>query len=148
MDTSEQLRLRYQEALNQLRMHPNLVWTRNSFFLLVHTGLLAVATSVEAVDSGRLSVVLALAGLFLSVIWVWVNWAGQAIQRRWRALVVEFEADLFRAREGEPEIKGPFARAAETTREGTWTVSITTALLVLSFGFLAAWAFLLVRSLG
>ena len=146
MDPSAQLLLRYQEALNQLRLHPNLIWTRNSFFLLVHTGLLGIATSVSIADSVQLERVLAAAGVFLALIWFWVNWAGQQLQRRWRSLVLEFEKDLFSTQTGATPIKGPFARAAETTGEGSWSVSITSALIVLSLGFLVLWVFLLFRA--
>lgn len=122
-----------------MRLHSNLIWTRNSFFLLIHTGLLAIATSAS-INTGEIEKALGVAGLFLALIWLWVNWAGQRLQRRWRKLVIEFEQDLF------SDTPGPFARAAVTPGVRSWLVSITSALLVLSLGFVVLWVLFVLRA--
>jgi len=141
LDPSAQKLLGYQESLNHMRLHSNLIWTRNSFFLLVHTGLLAVAAN-ESFDRGELEKVLGVAGLFLAFIWLWVNWAGQQLQRRWRKVVLEFEQDLF----SDQKTPGPFARVTVAKGLSSWAVSITSALLVLSFGCIVLWGFFILRA--
>jgi hypothetical protein len=148
MTRSQQLQLAYTEAIAQLRLHPELIWTRSNFFLLVNSGLFAFATS-DAADAWQGSpLLIPLAGIFISLIWIWVNLAGQRLQREWRRLVLQIEKELFQAEEGQAGVAGPFTRAAATAREGaSWKVSITSALVILSLGFLGGWGYLLGRAI-
>lgn len=128
-----------------MRLHPTLIWTRNNFFILAHTGLLAFVSSksFQSEDAVHLRF-LAFAGFFMAVIWLWVNIAGRVLQRRWKRVVSQFEADLFATVGSEPRIQGPFSNLQATTREGTsWLVSISSALILLAAGFVAVWAYLL-----
>jgi len=95
MKKAEQLERAYTEALAQLRLHPSLIWTRNNFFLLVNSGLFAFAVSGQANAWQGPSFLVPIAGMFLSLIWIWVNLAGQRLQRQWRALVLDIEKELF-----------------------------------------------------
>lgn len=146
MDRPEQLKLAYTEALAQLRQHPTLIWTRNNFFLLIDSGLLAFAVSKDFGDWSNSRLLVPVSGVFISFIWLWVNIAGQRLQRHWRKLVLELEQELFKPDEGRPPVYGPFTLASLTAKEGTSAVvSITTALILLSAGFLACWLYLLVK---
>ncbi len=138
MKAQERKLLIYQEALNQLRQHPSLIWTRNNFFLLVQSGLLAVVLQSESKFGVPNSILIGLVGTFIAIIWIWVIHAGQMLQRQWRKLVVKFEADLF------GESGGTFVQASRDIGEGRkLAISITTALKVLAFGFLVVWLYLL-----
>ncbi len=152
MTEHEKLKLAYGEAIAQLRLHPPLIWTRNNFFLIINSGLLAFATSgVGAKCSEATSpTIVALTGLFLSAIWLWVNWAGQNIQRYWRKVVLRIEAALFSPQEDESLlINGPFTIAQEIAKEGSrHSISITTALLWLSFGSIVCWEYILYMTLS
>lgn len=145
MNYEEKLRLGYTEALAQLRQHPSMIWTRNNFFLLIQSGLLAFTLNLEnrPVDT-ETKLTACLAGLFLALAWLWVNWAGRRLQRQWRAIVQEFEKKLFDTAEGEHSIVGPFSLASvmEGTRQA---VSITLILMLLSAGFIVLWIVLLLR---
>lgn len=148
MTPTEQLKLAYAEAVAQLRLHPTLIWTRNNFFLLINSGLLAFAISAAGQKWPGSPLLIPLAGIFLSLIWTWVNLAGQHLQRQWRGLVLQIEGELFHPEEGETGIQGPFTRATSRAREGTsWAVSITSALIVLSVGFLGCWGYFLLLAL-
>lgn len=146
MNSNEQLKLAYTEAIAQLRLHPALIWTRNNFFLLINSGLLAFATSGSSSDWKGPPFLIPLSGMFLSLIWVWTNWAGQQIQRHWRQVVLGIETDLFQPEHGETSVEGPFSRASKTAKEGTsWLMSITSALITLSVGFCVCWGYLLTK---
>lgn len=149
MNSAEQLERAYTEALAQLRLHPSLIWTRNNFFLLVNSGLFAFAVSGQADAWQGPPLLVPIAGLFLSSIWIWVNIAGQRLQRRWRALVLDLETELFRPEAGEAAVAGPLTRAATTAREGSsWLVSITSALIVLAVGFFLGWGYFVVLAVA
>lgn len=144
MNRSEQLRLAYTEALAQLRQHPSLIWTRNNFFLLINSGLFAFAISNPTMPLPGSSILIPVAGAFLSAVWLWVNVASQRLQRQWRHLVLEIELELFHPTAGEQPVEGPFARATKTAKEGSSPgASITSALVILSGGFLVCWIWLL-----
>lgn len=142
MDTDQKLCLGYKEALAQLRQHPNIIWTRNNFFLLIQSGLLAFTLNIENRSSTDTRFVACVSGLFLAVIWLWVNLAGQRLQRQWRAIVRKFEERIFDKVEGEEGVIGPFHH----TQEGKqFFLSITSALITLSIGFIILWILLLLR---
>jgi len=136
MKSAQQIEHTYTEAIAQLHLHPSLIWTRNNFFLLVNSGLFAFAVNGGADTWSGSPPLIPIAGIFLSSIWIWVNIAGQRLQRHWRALVLDIEEELFQPEEGEAPVEGPFTRAAATAREGSsWFISITSALIVLAVGF-------------
>ena len=142
MDEEKKLLLGYQEALAQLRQHPALIWTRNSFFLLTQSGLLAFTLNIEDQPDENTRLLACVAGLFIALVWLWVNWAGRKLQRLWRGIVQDFEKEIFA--KGEGQIKGPFERAREV--EGTsLATSITLVLMLLSAGFIILWIVLLFR---
>ncbi len=142
MDEEEKLLLGYKEALAQLRLYPTLVWTRNNFFILTQSGLLAFMLNAERRPGDSTRLVVCVAGLLLAVAWLWVNWAGRQLHRQWRAIVLEFEEELF-AR-GEGELRGPYQRAAKLGSKHP-LLSITLMLMLLSSGFIILWVVLLVR---
>ena len=144
MNYEEKLRLGYAEALAQLRQHPNIIWTRNNFFLLIQSGLLAFALNLENGSDARTRLTACIAGLFVALAWLWVNWAGRRLQRQWRAIVQEFEEQLFDKEEGEQKVSGPFRRAS-LTEARRHSASITLVLILLSAGFIALWITLLLR---
>ena len=142
MDEQQKLQLGYTEALAQLRLHPTLIWTRNNFFLLIQSGLLAFTLNIENRSEVSTLILACTAGLLLAVVWLWVNWAGRKLQRLWRGIVQDFEKELFA--KGAGDIKGPFERAKEL--EGNRrAVSITWALMILAIGFIIIWIVLLCR---
>lgn len=142
MDYEQKLCLGYKEALTQLRQHPTIIWTRNNFFLLIQSGLLAFTLDMESQPDTNTRLVACLAGLFLAVIWLWVNVAGQSLQRQWRSIVKEFEDKIFDKDDGKGKVIGPFHH----TNEGKQLfISITSALITLSIGFIVLWIILLLR---
>lgn len=145
MTYEEKLRLGYAEALTQLRQHPNIIWTRNNFFLLIQSGLLAFTLNLEnrPVDT-ETRLTACIAGLFLALAWLWVNWAGRRLQRQWRRVAQEFEGQLFDKEDGEQKVVGPFTRAS-VTEARQYSVSITLILIMLSAGFIVLWIVLLLR---
>ncbi|WP_133512971.1 hypothetical protein [Candidatus Thiosymbion oneisti] len=148
MNSAEQLELAYSEALAQLRLQPSLIWTRNNFFLLVNSGLFVFAVSGQANTGQGSPFLIPVVGMFLSLIWLWVNLAGQRLQRQWRALVLDIEKELFRPEVGEASVAGPLTRAAATAREGnSWLASITSALSVLAVGFFVGWSYCVVLAI-
>lgn len=146
MEREERLRLGYQEALNQLRQHPPAIWTRNNFFLLIQSGLLAYTLNLSAEPDRTNRLIACAAGLFLAVVWLWVNWAGRRLQRSWRAVVIEFENEIFRQDVAGQGVAGPFARARVREGESVF-VSVTLVLMILSAGFIFLWVWLLLREL-
>ena len=142
MNYEDKLILGYKEALTQLRQHPTIIWTRNNFFLLIQSGLLAFELKMENNSDVKTSVMTCIAGLFIAIVWLWVNLAGQKLQRQWRAIVKEFEEKLFDKEDGENSVAGPFHR----TREGVSKfLSITLALITLSSGFIVLWIVLVLK---
>lgn len=142
MDYEQKLCLGYKEALTQLRQHPTIIWTRNNFFLLIQSGLLAFTLDMESQPDTNTRLVACFVGLFLAVIWLWVNVAGQSLQRQWRSIVKEFEDKIFDKDDGKGKVIGPFHH----TNEGKQLfVSITSALITLSIGFIVLWIVLLLR---
>lgn len=142
MDDEQKLCLGYKEALTQLRQHPTIIWTRNNFFLLIQSGLLAFTLNLESRPDTKTRNLACLAGLFLAVIWLWVNVAGQRLQRQWREIVKEFEKELFDKVAGVGKVIGPFHRSDEGNRPFH---SITWALITLSLVFIGLWIWLLFR---
>lgn len=135
---NELLKLAYTEALNQLRLHPNLIWTRNNFFLVINSGLLFFAINEDYKSLKDSQLLIYIVGMLLSLIWLWVNIASQRLQRQWRGVVTNIEKDLFE----NSDVEGPFYRASLTANEGkSWLVSITSALIILSVGFCSLWSF-------
>lgn len=144
MTQAEQLKLAYCEALTQFRAHAPLVWTRNNFFLLINSGLLAFFVSPGYQTWHGPHVLIPIAGVFLSVMWLWVTIAGRHLQRQWRKLVLEIENELFQPETGEARIGGPFARADQKIGEGRlWHLSLNSILAILSGGFLVNWVLIL-----
>jgi drug/metabolite transporter (DMT)-like permease len=144
MDYEQKLCLGYKEALTQLRQHPNIIWTRNSFFLIIQSGLLAFTLNIENQPDKNTRLMACIAGLFIAFAWLCVNWAGRGLQRQWRAIVLKFEEELFDKEEGEQKVIGPFHRAIEM--EGKYiSVSITLILIVLSSVFIVLWGVILLR---
>lgn len=142
MTPAEQLKLSYCEALTQFRAHAPLVWTRNNFFMLINSGLFAFFGSPAYQTWQGPRLLIPIAGLFLSFIWICVTVIGRRLQRKWRQLVLEIENELF------APAKGPFARADEKIGEGhVWHLSLNGLLIVLSAGFLVAWIYFLWRAL-
>lgn len=142
MDHDQKLCLGYKEALTQLRQHPTMIWTRNNFFLLVQSGLLAFTLNIENRPETNTRYMACVAGLFSAVIWLWVNTAGQRLQRQWRGIVKKFERELFDKEEGAERVIGPFHLTDEGKRP---FLSITWALITLSLGFIGLWIVLLFR---
>jgi hypothetical protein len=142
MDEQQKLQLGYTEALAQLRQHPPLIWTRNNFFLLTQSGLLAFTLNIENRSEVSTLILACTAGLLLAVVWLWVNWAGRKLQRLWRGIVQDFEKELFA--QGAGDVKGPFERAKELEGKSR-AVSITWALMLLAIGFIILWIVLLCR---
>ena len=123
--------LAYKEAITQLRSHPELIWTRNNFFLLVQGGLLAAVTKKDFLTPGLHRELAYAGGLLVAAVWLWVTWAGRELQREWRGVVKKLESRAL------GRVEGPFLLAA---REGAaHKVSITAALLTLAGGFAALW---------
>lgn len=144
MNYEEKLRLGYAEALAQLRQHPNIIWTRNNFFLLIQSGLLAFTLNLENRSDRQTRLTACIAGLLIAMAWLWVNWAGRRLQRQWRGIVEKFEEKLFDTEDGEQKIVGPFNRAS--VMEGrVQSGSITLILIILSAGFIVFWTVLLLR---
>jgi cytochrome b subunit of formate dehydrogenase len=138
MDYEQKLSLGYKEALTQLRQHPGIIWTRNNFFMLIQSGLLAFTLNLENRSDRQTRLMVCIAGLFLACTWLWVNWTGRSLQRQWRAIVLKFEEELFDKDEGEQKVIGPFHRAVET--EGKYhSGSVTLILMILSVGFIILW---------
>jgi hypothetical protein len=136
MTTDELHRLRYSEALAQYRQHVPLVWTRNNFFLLVQSGLIAVVATKDKAASPATETMIGLIGVLIAVIWLWVNVASQRVLRQWRSIVLESEALVF----VDPAQPGPFGRARQILGEGRRIlISITTALYALNLSFLFFW---------
>src|SRR5215213_2333267 len=134
MNHEQKLCLGYKEALTQLRQHPNVIWTRNNFFLLIQSGLLAFTLNLESRPDTDTKLLACIAGLFLAFAWLWMNWVGRSLQRQWRNIVLKFEEGLFDKEEGEGKVIGPFHRAIET--EGRYiSGSITLILMILSVVF-------------
>lgn len=142
MDEEKKLLLGYQEALAQLRQHPPLIWTRNNFFLLTQSGLLAFTLNMEHRPDENTQLMACVAGLLIALVWLWVNWAGRKLQRLWRGIVQDLEAQLFAG--GTGVVSGPFQRAKQVEGASTST-SITLVLMLLSLGFIIIWIVLLVR---
>lgn len=152
MDYEQKLCLGYKEALAQLRQHPNMIWMRNNFFLLIQSGLLAFTLNLESRPDRNTRLMACIAGLFLASAWLWVNWAGRKLQRQWRDIVEKFEEKLFDGEEGGQKVIGPFGQAAGKGQderhkgEGKHpSVSITLILMILSGGFIVLWIALLLR---
>ena len=142
MNKAQQAEGRYKEALNQLRQHPTLIWTRNNFFLLVQSGLLAVAMRSDSSVGVPTTLLVCGMGAFIATIWYWVIFAGQKLQRQWRNLVIKFEKELY------GEQGGAFVQSALEIQEGSsFLVSITTALRILSAGFIFLWIVFIVKIL-
>jgi hypothetical protein len=133
----EQLTTAYKEALAQLREQPRMIWTRNNFFLLSQTGLLAFTLNITIQADRVTRITACAAGLFLTLIWIWISVVGRIHQQRWRKVVKEFEGELF------GEGKGPLAQAGDG---GDWRKSITLILIILSVGFALIWSVLLVHT--
>jgi len=134
MTKAEQLKLIYCEALTQFRAHAPLVWTRNNFFLLINSGLFAFfgSPAYQSWDGPR--VMIPVAGIFLSIMWIAVTVIGRHLQRKWRLLVLKIENELFAPEEG------AFARADAKIGEGrVWLLSLNSLLIILSSGFLVGW---------
>lgn len=147
MRKPELLKLAYSEALAQLRLHPSLIWTRNNFFLLIDSGILAFHLGNPGAAWHGSPLLIPIVGLSLSIIWVWVNLAGLRLQRHWRMLVLEIEKELFESCERDV-VAGPFSRAANKVKEGqSLLVSITSALVVLAGGSCLCWIYLLLRAI-
>ena len=142
MNEEQKLLLGYKEALAQLRQHPSLIWTRNNFFLLTQSGLLAFTLNIEHRPDVNTRILACIAGLLIALVWLWVNWAGRKLQRLWRGIVKDFEEEIFA--KGEGEVKGPFQRAREVEGKQLAT-SITMALMLLSAGFIILWIVTLSR---
>ena|SRR5256885_4486393 len=145
MDTNDKLSLAYKEAILQLREHPKLIWTRNNFFLLTQTGLLAFILNTAPQTNTRTKIMVYVAGLFLSLIWSWVNWAGRELQRQWRKVIMNYEARIFDEEDGDQKVRGPFTLAEKLGEGKLKRFSITLALLILSIGFSFIWIALLVQ---
>lgn len=129
----------YTEAITQLRENPRMVWTRNNFFLLSQTGLLAFTLNITSQQDKGIRILACCAGIFLAIIWLLVNMAGRTYFNDWRSIVIEYEDELF----GKDE--GPLARAQAKGQGSHRTLkSITKLLLVLSIGFGVIWLVLLV----
>lgn len=142
MDKIEIAQKRYEEALNQLRQHPSMIWTRNNFFLIVQSGLLAVVLKGDLNSDKTTICLVCFMGFYIALIWFWIVLAGQKLQRKWRSLVIRFEREYL-GEEG-----GAFIQASKDIGEGTsLSVSITTALKLLAFGFVTIWLVLLVKEL-
>jgi hypothetical protein len=145
MDADEKLKLGYEEALKQLRQHPALIWTRNNFFLLIQSGLLAFTLNMHIQSKVRAALIATIAGLLSAVAWLWVNVAGRLLQREWRDIVKEFEGQLFTGTDTAQAIKGPFHRVkSEGLKE---SLSITRVLILLSIVFIVLWIVLLALNL-
>lgn len=128
----------YTEALAQLREHPRMIWTRNNFFLVSQTGLLAFTLNIAIQQARGVRILACCAGIFLAVIWLLVNVAGRAYHNDWRSIVIEYEDTLF------GKDQGPLARARIKGHGGHATAkSITKLLVVLSIGFGVIWLVLL-----
>lgn len=138
-----QLEKAYTEALLQMREHPRMIWTRNNFFLLSQTGLLAFTLNITNQSGKVVRVIACAAGIFLAVIWLRVNKAGQRLNRDWREIVIKYEEEFFK--EGD----GPITRASKKGHgaPGSW-LSITDLLIDLSIGFLVVWGALLLYSIS
>lgn len=146
MDADAKRKLGYEEALKQLRQHPTLIWTRNNFFLLIQSGLLAFTLNMYVQAKVRAALIATVAGLLSGAAWVWVNVAGRLLQREWRGIVKQFEKELFAGTDKEEAVKGPFHRVkVEGLKE---SLSITKALIVLSIVFSLLWLVLLVLNLS
>jgi hypothetical protein len=145
MDYEQKLCLGYKEALTQLRQHPSMIWTRNNFFLLIQSGLLAFTLNIESRPDTTTRLMACIAGLFLAFTWLWVNWAGRSLQRQWRSIVLKFEEELFDKEGGEQKVTGPFHRSIEMGEGIHRSVSITLILMILSAGFIVLWIVLLFR---
>jgi len=116
--------------------------------LLANSRLFAFAVSGQANAWQGPPFLVPIAGLFLSSIWIWVNLAGQCLQRQWRASVLDIERELFRPEAGEAAVEGPLTRAAATAQEGnSWLVSITSALIVLAVGFFLGWSYFVILAI-
>jgi hypothetical protein len=144
MDYEQKLCLGYKESLTQLRQHPNIIWTRNSFFLIIQSGLLAFTLNIENQPDTNTRLMACVAGLFIAFAWLCVNWVGRSLQRQWRGIVLKFEEELFDKEEGEGKVIGPFHCAIET--EGKYiSNSITLILMILSAVFIVLWVVILLR---
>lgn len=148
MNTDEKLYLAYKEALAQFREHPKLVWTRNSFFLITQTGLLAFIINANnlPIPGGRATT--CIAGLFLAFVWLWVNLVGRRLHREWRKIVLQFENRIFDNHTEEDEtadkgVVGPFELARRAGEGSRLSYSINSALILLASGFAVVWMVIL-----
>lgn len=132
----------YTESVTQLREHPRIIWTRNNFFLLSQTGLLAFTLNITNQQDKWIRIIACLAGIFFAVIWLLVNLAGRTFHNDWRNIVIDYENKLF----GEGE--GPFARAQVKGHGIHGLKSITKLLVLLSSGFIVIWLVLLCYSIA
>lgn len=133
-DTDPKL-VAYQEAVKQLQLHAPLIWTRSNFFLLIQGGMMALVLKDEFRHGGFESGIVVSGGALLALLWTLVTFAGQRIQREWRRVVVDLEAEYF------GKDQGPFARALPKTKEGKSSAnSITEAILGVSILCIVTWA--------
>lgn len=142
MDYHEKCLLAYKEALNQLREHPKMFWTRNNFFLTITSAFFAVGITKDA-DNLVPGTLLCAIGLCISVFWCWITVAGQKLQRQWRGIVKHYEKMLF-DETNDPsagKVVGPFSITQEGISKG---LSITTAMVYLSAGYIVVWLVLLI----
>ena len=86
-----------------------------------------------------------IAGLFLAIAWLWVNWVGRSLQRQWRNVVLKFEEELFNKDEGAQKVIGPLHHSIKMGEGVYRSVSITLILMILSAGFIVLWIVLMLR---
>jgi hypothetical protein len=146
MTDEEKLRLGYEEALKQLRLHPGLFWTRSNFFLLIQSGLLAFTLNLATHPGKQNRVMAGIAGLLVAVGWLWVNVIGRKLQREWRDIASKIEVELFTPGIKEQEIPGPFQLAWLRGEGQNRKLSLTLPIIWLSIGFIVLWILLLLQT--
>jgi hypothetical protein len=121
-------------------MHPQMIWTRNNFFLLVQGALLSVVSVKDLLHPDSSMMLTYAVGFGVAIIWCWVTIAGRNLQRQWREIAKVLEKQAL------SPVKGPLTQPENT--EGTSKInSITLALIWLSGGFIALWIALFVIGL-
>jgi len=116
-----------------------MIWTRNNFFLLTEAGLLAFTLNQNNSAGTKVGAMGCIAGLLLSVVWLWITLAGKRFILQWRKIISEVEKEVF----NDPQIKGPFQMANESGEDKDFIVNVTLALTLLSGGFVVVWVVLL-----
>ena len=133
----------YKLGLEQFREHPRIYWTRNTFFVIIQSALIAFAAFdlKDPTKTNFVDLVLAFVGLVIALVWLRIAMASRELLRKWRQIVLQLESELF------DQEQGLFQRSTKLGEGMAGGVSITAAMLFLAVFFVFTW-FCLVTYIG